>query len=158
MPGDKVPTLFLDRIKEVRLSVSISVLGAFIATAYFTGVEVNDWYLNFHDARYALKSEVLTLAQVQPIREQIEQTQQTADATVEKLDDVAQQIEGLQVFLAVEAARDAQRQLDQHERNQENTDAWRRERDRLREQLQVAIEFRDCLRLHQDNCEHLRGW
>ena len=158
MPDPNVPTVFLDRIKEARVSVSLSVLGAFIVTAYFTGIQVNEFYVGWHDDRYALKAEALTLAQVQPIREQIQKTQQTADETSEKLDDVAQQIEGIEIFLAVQEARELQLALTEHERHNDNSDAWRRERDRLKQQLADAIEYRDCLRRREANCEHLRNW
>lgn len=158
MPEPHVPTVFLDRLKEARISVSLSVLGAFIVTAYFTGIEINAAYVEFHRDLAHDEAAKVVLAQTETVRQQIQQQQQTAEETSRKLDQVAAQIDGLTVFLASESVRGLQQQLDVHEATPENTPAWRRERDRLRNELRIAVEYRDCLRRSELNCEHLRGW
>lgn len=151
-------SLSVDKLKRLHLSISLPLLITFLIAAYTGGVEGHKTYVGWHDARYALRSAALTMAQLEPLKDQIKQTQKTADETAGKVDDLAQQVNSLQISSAITAVSALQQELDRHERTPENTASWRSERDRIKRNLEAAVEYRDCLMGAARNCELLRRW
>lgn len=125
-------------------------------------IAMHQWYVQWHtefgDGRWAKKAEVMLIAQAEPLKQQIALTQVTANETADKVDLLSEQVTGLQISSAITVVASLKDERDRHLRNPENTDSWRRERDRLIRLVEQAEQYRDCLRRKETNCEELRGW
>ena len=151
-------TLLIDRLKDMRLAVSIPLLITIIGTTYYTGALATGWYEDWHDVRYPRREEVILAAQATRIEEQIAGLQQSYDATDGKVNQVAAAVTSLQISAAIGAVGALHSELDRHERNAEDSEMWHKERDRLNRQLEMATAYRDCLLEERPNCERLRGF
>jgi len=151
-------TVVLDKVKNTRISVSVALLIMMLIGTYWGGIEANRQYVDWHDGRYAKKSEVLTLAQADKIEAQIGVALDESEKNGEKLDMVADQLDGLKISSAITAVASLRQELERHERYPENTELWEKERSRLTAQITTAIEYRDCLIEGRHNCDLYRGW
>lgn len=132
-------------------------IGTLIAAAGLV-FPANDWYVHWHDSRYALKGEVVTVAASQTVQQIADRAQRTADANSQKLDMVNIQLAGIRVQGAVTVANAMQQELDRHLLSPQDTAAWREKRSQLKRQADRAIAYRDCLLEERINCEALRGF
>ena len=133
------------RSKTTFVLATLVALGAI----YTSSLAVHAQYLAWHDARYAQKSSVVEI--------QIAMLE-----TDKKLDQLVNQIGDLQSQTALQAAATAfdltQAEYDRHLRAETNTAEWRVTRDQLKQKLEQARSYRDCLINSLSNCQMLRGY
>lgn len=138
------------RWKTVSITAVISMIPV--------GFAVNAAYVNYH---IELAKDVVMPAIAEhtaQVEKRIDSALTTANETQHKVDELSTQISSLQVSAAIAAVAALQTELDRHERNPEDSESWRRERDRLRRQVEQAKEYRQCLIDQKTNCDLLRGW
>lgn len=122
------------------------------------GLGVHAAYKNYHvDLTTSVVAPLIQRHSME-VEGRIDVALQTANETQRKVDEVSAQISSLQVSAAIAAVAALQNELDRHERNVEDSESWRRERDRLRRQIEQAKEYRQCLIDQRRNCDLLRGW
>lgn len=136
-------------------AVSLTNLVA-IVTLFGAGAVLHD---RVYDGRYALASDVMTVAQATQIQRKVDDleasTRQSETSTNKKLDELTMQVSSIKVQSAVTVVSSLQQEYDRHLRNEKPTLEWREERDRLKRQLQKATEYRNCLLEERRNCDHL---
>ena len=148
----------------VKLRLTIAVAGVTLLTAlYYGGVWAHDAYQGWHDDRYALRTDVLTMAQVAPMQRQLDETQQTANETKIAVAQVSEQLEFMRRDAAITAANTTlsgfKEDLNRLEQNPENSRVWHMERARLTTAVSNATEYRNCLMIStEEACRGLRNW
>lgn len=118
----------------------------------------NKAYVDWHNERYPLRSEVITIADAQTIKETGEQALQTANSASQKLDMVNIQLAAIRVQGAVTAASALQSELDALEARPESGHEYRQKVSQLRRRVEQAVAYRDCLWENRVNCEAIRGY
>jgi hypothetical protein len=158
MEKESPGALVLDKVKNTRISVSVTLLVTILVGTYLGMVEGNRVYVSWHDQHVTAVAVPLIAAQTNLLSQQITETQSTATATALKLDEVSRQIDGLQISAAINTVSAFQAELDRHERKPQNSESWLTERDRLKRQLERATEYRNCLMAAGENCDELRAF
>ena len=125
------------RTKNVSIGVLIAAAGLFFP--------VNTYYENWHDKNYVRKDEMV------PVVAQVN-THETM------LGEVRTQLSGIRVQGAVSVASALQSELDQLESKPENTAEYRLRVATIRNRVQQAVDYRDCLWESRHNCEAIRGY
>jgi hypothetical protein len=125
--------------------IGISSLVA--AVPILVGVlQVNDWYVAYHDQRYVLRGEAITVADASSIRTELDLAQIQRTDTAEKLDRLILS----QARTVMWAADDRLREL--RARGATVADIREAEKD-----LERATEYYECLRAAGTDCERLNG-
>lgn len=150
-PDETMRTPPIDRLREMKLSVSIPLIVVIVGATYSGGVHVSAWYEQYHRGLARAEATAIMLAKTENLEKNVEETQ-TAVAELKG------QVSSLQVSAAIAAVAALQTELDRHERNPEESASWNKERDRLKRQIEQAKEYRQCLIDGGRNCELLRGW
>ena len=122
------------------------------------GFAVNAAYVSYHTELNIRTLQPIMAQHTKDVEGRIDIAQQTATETQHKVEELSYQLSSLQVSAAIAAVAALQTELDRHERNPEDSESWRRERDRLRRQVEQAKEYRQCLIEQRRNCDLLRGW
>ena len=166
MNENKSPIFSFDRLRQTRLSISVSLLITSIVSVYMAGSVANGLYVDWHDARYAKRSEILTLAQADEIKKEIfevteraRENRQVLDANAITLNETSSNVAAMRsdmsLYFAIQTVRAQQNDLDSRIRrgNLPNDQA---DIEKLRHELQDAERYRDCLIQQKNNCEMLR--
>jgi len=154
-----MPSVDLDSIKETRVSIKVTALGAIIAFLYYAGIQANTQYVHWHDTRYAKRSEIITLAQAEKITEQFGKTNDLAIKNSDKLDAQGKQLGQLSLdfntYAASTLVSQAKSDLRAHinsEREHTDRTKWLEDKAKLEAQLQKAEEYRACVIESKNNC------
>jgi hypothetical protein len=158
---DDVHNPHLDNVK-LRLSIAVALL-TLLTAVYYGAAWANGLYLDWHNDRYALKTDVLTMAQVAPMQQQLDETQKTANETQTAVAQISTQLEFMRRDAAITAANTTlsgfKEDLNRLEQNPENSRIWHSERARLNTSVSNATEYRNCLMIStEEACRGLRNW
>lgn len=122
------------------------------------GLALHASYVDYHTDLNIRTLQPIMAKHTNDVEGRINVAQHTADETNRKVDELAVKVDSLQISAAISAIAALNDELDRHERNQEDSVAWRKERNRLKRQIEQAKEYRECLINDRRNCELLRGW
>jgi len=149
----------LDRIREARVSIKMSVLVSALIGMYYVGSAANAAYVHWHDKRYAKRSEIITLAQAAEITSELDKTNKLATSNSQKLDDQSHRLSQLSMDFSTYAAStlvsQAKTALRNHIRNETDHNdhgRWLDDKAKLEAQLQKAEEYRNCVIEVKVNC------
>jgi hypothetical protein len=151
--------ILIDKIKETRISISIAALFSVIVGLWYGGAFANAQYVHWHDTRYAKRTEIITIAQAQEIRNELFATNELASDNSDKLDRVAEaQMQLSQDFstyaassLVSQAATDLRNHLTTRP-NASDQGQWDEDKARLEQRLKTAEEYRMCVIEGKTNC------
>lgn len=129
---------------------------------------VNDRYLDHFDKRYVLRTESITLAQAEIIKQEVAEAKSialnvksTMEVNAKNLNevthDVSQLASSFEAYAAVATVSNLRQALDRKEADDDSvkTLIWREDRDRLKRQLKQAEDKRDCILAQRINCQIL---
>lgn len=147
----------VERLKEAR--VWMSILGAMVVGGYSGFHASTEAYRKWHDDRYVLKSEALTLAQAAAIEDKVMRATDRAEANARKLDEVAKRTTQLstdfRLYSATLLVNQARSELRSVAQTSDNSQATRALRAALEDRLTKAEDFRDCVVKERSNCNVL---
>lgn len=129
-----------------------------VIAAIPVGLGLNAAYKDYHTDHVVRTVTPIIAKHTNDVEGRIDTAQHTVNETQRAVKDLQEQVASLQVSAAIAAVAALQTELDRHERNSENSESWRRERDRLKRQIEQAKEYRHCLIEQRRNCDLLRGW
>lgn len=125
------------RTKNVSIGVLIAAAGLLFPA--------NSMYVQWHDDNYVTKFELSQVNDVVVSHDEI-------------LGEVSEQLTGIRVQGAVSVASALQNELDQLESRPETSSEYRLRVSTLRNRVQQAVQYRDCLWEGRANCEAIRGY
>lgn len=112
---------------------------------------LNAQYVSWHDARYAMKNEVLMLAEAGQIQAQVAITAQAQKANADKLDFLVK-AEAAKTVIAI------RQELSFHRATEDGSQLWHRELADIEARLQRAEAYKLCINTGQTNCDAERIW
>lgn len=114
-------------------------------------------YVGFHEAVAAEVAQAVVDAKIAKLEEKIDAAQTTATASAGKLDVVGKQLSALVVDSAISAVAALKLLRDEHlAKPDQNTSAWRIEKNRLDTAIEKATLRRNCLLEDKPNCDLLQ--
>lgn len=144
MNDEAEPQHYLTRNwKPVSIVTLIGLIPALIAT--------NAWYVNYHDTRYILRAEAMTLAAAESLTSQVDIALEQGVDNSKKLD-----------FLLIQAAQrevyDAEIALQEIDKNSEQTLQWHDMKRDAVKRLDTARALLVCFRSGSVDCDNIRGF
>ena len=119
---------------------------------------LNVGYVDWHDARYALKAETYTLAAGIQLSEIVANAEKSNTSNSEKLDSLSIQLSGIKIQGAVSAASALRSDVDRLESEPDSGSEYRLKLAKARQYAESAEAFKNCLLDGRPNCDSLRGW
>jgi hypothetical protein len=112
---------------------------------------LNAQYVGWHDARYAMKNEVLMLAEAGQIQAQVAITAQAQKANADKLDFLVK-AEAAKTVIAI------RQEIALHKASNDGSQLWHRELADMESRLQRAENYKQCVISGMTNCDAERIW
>lgn len=112
---------------------------------------LNAQYVSWHDARYALKNEVLMLADATQMQKQVAATTIAQQDNSNKLDFLVK-AEAAKTVIAI------RQELSFHKAMKDDSALWHRELTDIESRLQRAEAYKLCINTGQTNCDAERIW
>ena len=112
---------------------------------------LNGQYVKWHDGRYAMRSEVLMLADASQLKQQVAATTIAQQDNSNKLDFLVR-AEAAKTVIAI------RQEIALHKASNDGSQLWRRELSDLETRLQRAENYKQCVINGQTNCDAERIW
>ena len=151
--------VIIDELKKQKITISIGFLAAIITALWYGGVFASNYSMTWHDARYAKKTDIITIAQANEITNELEQTNNLASGNEKKLIEISvaqnQLSQDFNTYAASSLVSQAVTDLRNHLTTQAehtNENQWNEDKARLEERVETAKEYRKCVIDGKKNC------
>lgn len=112
---------------------------------------LNAQYVSWHDARYAMKNEVLMLAEATQMQAQVDLTREAQKSNTDKLDFLVK-AEAAKTVIAI------RQEIALHKASNDGSQLWHRELADMESRLQRAENYKQCVINGMTNCDAERIW
>lgn len=147
----------VERLKEAK--VWMSILGALVVGGLTGYNAVHDSYVGYHDKRYVLRGEALTLAQAEAIESKVDQALLNSKNNAQQMQvmslQTAQLNSNFKLYSATMLVNQARAELRAVEGAPENTAAYRSLLTTMQDRLAKTEEFKKCILADKDDCNVL---